>query len=187
METSPIADLNTRRLSEADAEPLGRFFELLAADAETTRFFHPHPLSQVFAADLCARQRRCRDRYFITQYHGETVGYSMLRGWDEGYTTPSFGACTHPQLRGAGLGQLLLAHAIAESQAAGAQHLRLTVYKENVAAFHIYRKFGFVFKDKNEHEWIGLLDLRRPLPAHPIHANLTKLDAWRKRQLAPAA
>lgn len=178
MRTPTVKGLTTNRLSEADADSLGRFFELLAADPETTRFFHPHPLSKAFAANLCARQSTCRDRYYVTSYHGQAVAYSMLRGWDEGYETPSFGGCTHPELRGAGLGQLLLAHAIAESRAARAGRLRLTVYKENVRAVHIYRKFGFVFTDKNEHEWVGLLDLRSPVPSFTLGPDTAKLDAW---------
>jgi ribosomal protein S18 acetylase RimI-like enzyme len=184
--TSSIPDLATDRVTEADTEALGRFFELLALDETSKRFFHPHPLSRAFAASLCAMQSSFRDRYYLTRYQGHAVAYSMLRGWDEGYETPSFGACTHPRLRGAGLGHLLLAHAVAESRAVGASRLRLTVYKENASALHIYRKFGFVFSEKNEHEWIGLLELcsartenRRP--------DTAKLDAGLRFALAPSA
>jgi GNAT superfamily N-acetyltransferase len=166
------------RLTAADAVPLGRFFELLAADADTERFFHPHPLTQVFAATLCARQHACRDRYSLLHYRDCIVAYSMLRGWDEGYTVPSFGGCTHPELRGAGLGRLLLEHAIAESQAAGAPKLRLTVYKENVRAIHLYRKLGFVLSDKNEHEFVGLLDLAAAPWMDSRGPNRAKLEAW---------
>jgi ribosomal protein S18 acetylase RimI-like enzyme len=106
----------------------------------------------------------------------------MLRGWDEGYETPSFGGCTHPELRGAGLGQFLLAHAIAESRAAGARRLRLTVYKENVRALHIYQKFGFLFSDKNDYEAVGLLDLgSAPLFSVP-GADMARFDAWLKKE-----
>jgi ribosomal protein S18 acetylase RimI-like enzyme len=179
--TPTVADLATKRVSEADAESLGKFFAVVAADEESARFFHPHPLSTAFAACLCALQSSYRDRYYITRYHGQVAAYSMLRGWDEGYETPSFGGCTHPGLRGAGLGHLLLAHAIAESRAAGASRLRLTVYKENVAAVHIYRKFGFVFSDKNEHELIGLLNLGSPVPDQSRNPDMAMLGAWLTR------
>src|SRR5205085_2238595 len=86
--------------------------------------------------------------------------------------------CTHPELRGAGLGHLLLVHAIAESRAAGATRLRLTVYKENVRAVHIYRKFGFVFSEKNEHELVGLLELSSLTPSGSLRLDKAKLDAW---------
>jgi ribosomal protein S18 acetylase RimI-like enzyme len=154
------------------------FFEALQQDTESTRFFHPFPLTPGFAAFLCARQSESLDRHYVTHYHDRIAAYSMLRGWNEGYTTPSFGACTHPELRNAGLGHWLLAHAIAESRAAGARKLRLTVYKENLRALHIYRKFGFVFLDRNEHELVGLLDLASALPGSGRGPDMAKLDAW---------
>jgi ribosomal-protein-alanine N-acetyltransferase len=171
-------DLVTARVSTADADHLGDFFELLAADKETARFFHPHPLTKEFASALCARQSRCLDRYFITDYRGRVVGYSMLRGWDEGYDVPSFGGCTDPGLRGAGLGQLLLAHAIAECRTAGARRLRLTVYKDNMRAVHIYRKFGFVFSEKNDDELVGLLNLGSTCLSNVAALDTGKLDSW---------
>jgi [ribosomal protein S18]-alanine N-acetyltransferase len=180
--TATSANLAIERLSAADAERLGRFFEVLAADEDTRRFFHPHPLTKPFAAVLCARQSVCLDRHYITHYHGRIAAYSLLRGWDEGYDVPSFGGCTHPELRGAGLGQLLLAHAIAESRAAGARRLRLTVDKENARAVHLYRKFGFVFSEKNEAEWIGLVELDSAVLCHTRHPDLTKLGAWLREE-----
>ena len=176
--TAAAANLAIERLSALDAAPLGTFFELLAADEDTTRFFHPHPLTKPFAAVLCAQQSACLDRYYITQWHGRIAAYSMLRGWDEGYDIPSFGACTHPGLRGAGLGHLLLAHAIAESRAAGARRLRLTVYKQNVRAVHLYRKWGFIFSEKNEAEWLGLLDLESCLISNARAVDTGKLGDW---------
>jgi ribosomal protein S18 acetylase RimI-like enzyme len=174
--------MTVKRLSTADAEALGRFFELLAADPDIVRFFHPHPLTQAFAASLCSRQESCRDRYFVMQYCGRFVAYSMLRGWDEGYAIPSFGGSTHPELRGAGLGRLLLLHAIVESRTTGANQLRLTVYKDNVRAVHLYRTIGFTFSDKNEHEFVGLFDLSRSDLPWMRGADETKLVAWLKRE-----
>jgi ribosomal protein S18 acetylase RimI-like enzyme len=176
--TAALAGLMTERLSADDASGLGRFFEALQQDPESARFFHPFPLTPAFATFLCVRQSDGLDRHYVTRYHDRIVAYSMLRGWDEGYTTPSFGACTHPRLRDAGLGHWLLAHAIAESRAAGARKLRLTVYKENLRALHIYRKFGFVFSDRNEHELVGLLDLDSAVPLTGHGPDTGKLDAW---------
>jgi len=178
VETPTAVGLATKRLSATDADRLGKFFELLRADQDSTRFFHPHPLTKAFAASLCARQSASLDCYYITQYQGRISAYSMLRGWDEGYDTPSFGGCTHPGLRGAGLGQWLLAHAIAQSRAAGARTLRLTVDKENLRALRIYRKFGFLFSDKNEQELIGLLDLDSAILCSARGPDIAKLDAW---------
>jgi ribosomal protein S18 acetylase RimI-like enzyme len=170
--------IEVQRISTADSAALGEFFEALAADAETVRFFHPHPFSRAFAVELCGRTTACRDRYYVARYRDRIVAYMMLRGWDEGYAIPSFGVGSHPALRDAGLGQLLLAHAAAESRDAGASKLRLTVFKNNERAVHVYRKFGFVFQDKNEQELVGLLELRPELtlPVRPI--NFAKLETW---------
>jgi ribosomal-protein-alanine N-acetyltransferase len=167
-----------RRIAAEDGPALGNFFTALAADNETVRFFHPHPFTPEFAADLCAQAAVRKDRYYIACFKGIIISYMMLRGWDEGYAIPSFGVCTHPDLRDVGLGQALLAHAVAECQATGAAKLRLTVFKNNERAAHVYRKFGFDFTDKNEQELVGVLDLENcpPIPVRPI--NLSKVNAW---------
>jgi ribosomal protein S18 acetylase RimI-like enzyme len=167
-----------RRISAGDGPALSSFFTALAADHETVQYFHPHPFTPEFAADLCAKAAIRKDRYYVGYFKEIIIGYMMLRGWDEGYAIPSFGVCTHPALRDVGLGQALLAHAVAECYSAGVAKLRLTVFTNNERAAHVYRKFGFVFQDKNEHELIGVLDLEkcRPIPVRPI--NLPRVNAW---------
>ena len=153
------AEISMRRIRLADARVLGSFFEEVARDEEAARFFHPHPLTPAYAAELCASARARQDRYYVALYGGHMAAYAMLRGWDEGYTVPCWGGCVHPELRGAGLGHFLLKHAIAECRAAGASTLRLTVHKANRRGVHLYTKFGFVFLDKDEKSVVGLLDL----------------------------
>jgi ribosomal protein S18 acetylase RimI-like enzyme len=159
--------LEVRRAGDGDADLLGDFFEALAGDAETASFFRPHPLTRAFASELCGRLGAIKDCYYIAAYAGRAAGYMMLRGWDEGYAVPSFGVCTHPGLRGAGLGQALLAHAVGECRSRGAPRLRLTVYKANRRAVHVYEKFGFRFTDKNPEELVGVLDLDSGYGAPP--------------------
>ena len=148
-----------RSLGPGDEQALARFFQEVAQDPLTSRFFHPHPLTPKYAAEICRGAGRRRDAYFALWENKCIVGYSMLRGWDEGYEVPSFGVCVKPSHRGQGLGQLLLAHAIEESRSRGAAAMRLTVYRDNASAIHIYRKAGFRFRHKNLQELIGELDL----------------------------
>ena len=175
-----------RRVSVGDATALGDFFTAAAADADTVRFFHPHPFTLEFAAELSQRAAKCRDRYYVGCYQDRVIAYMMLRGWDEGYTIPSFGVCNHPALRDVGLGQMLLAYAVEECRSAGAPQLRLTVFKSNERAVHVYRKFGFVFHDENERELVGLLDLANcpTIPARPL--NLSKIQIWFDSQIQAA-
>ncbi len=167
-----------RRISAEDIVALGDFFIALAGDVESVQFFHPHPFTLEFAHELCVRAAISGDRYYVACFQDRVIGYMMLRGWDEGYTVPSFGVCNHPALRDVGLGQALLVHAVQESRLARASQLRLTVFKNNERAVHVYRKFGFLFHDKNERELVGLLDLANS-PAITVRpVNLTKIQAW---------
>ena len=179
-------ELVIRQIAKGDGPVLGDFFAALTADADSVRFFHPHPFTQEFAAELCEGVATRKDRYYVACFQGTVIAYMMLRGWDEGYSVPSFGVCTHPALRDVGLGQALLVHALAECQAAGASKLRLTVFKNNERAVHVYTKFGFIFQEKNEHELIGILDLINS-PRTPVrYPDLSKIKAWFQAQTQAA-
>jgi ribosomal-protein-alanine N-acetyltransferase len=173
-----MSNLEIRRIRTTDAAVLGDFFEELAADAETVRFFHPHPLTRANAALLCGGAATRLDRYYVALYRGRAAAYALLRGWDDGYAVPSWGGCVHPDLRSAGLGHALLLHAVAESRAAGAARLRLTVYKANQRGVHLYSKFGFVFQDKDEKSVVGVLDLTAPLALPAREPDLIRLHSW---------
>jgi ribosomal protein S18 acetylase RimI-like enzyme len=175
-----------RQIAKGDGSILGDFLAALTTDPETVKFFHPHPFSREFAAQLCDSAATRKDRYYVACFQGVVIAYMMLRGWDEGYSVPSFGVCAHPALRDVGLGQALMAHAVAECRAVGASKLRLTVFKDNARGVHVYSKFGFVFQDKNEHELIGILDLATP-PRIPVQSpNLFKIKAWLQAQTQAA-
>jgi ribosomal protein S18 acetylase RimI-like enzyme len=173
-----------RPITAADAAALGWFFEALASDAEAATFFHPHPLTADEARDLCRKADSIRDGYFVAEYAGRVVGYSMLRGWDEGYDVPSWGGAVHPELRDAGIGKQLLVHAVAESRARGAKRIRLTVYKTNSRGVHVYGKIGFEFAEKDEKFLIGTLPLDPApvLPEAPLRAD--RLAEWSGRAAA---
>jgi ribosomal protein S18 acetylase RimI-like enzyme len=173
-----------RPLAASDSAALAGLFESLAADAEAAEFFHPHPLTADHAAALCRKVGSIRDGYFVAEFGGTIVGYSMLRGWDEGYEVPSWGGAVHPALRDAGIGKQLLLHAVDESRARGAKRMRLTVYKSNTRGVHVYRKIGFEFSEKDERSLVGLMSLDPPphLPAAALRAD--RLAAWAGRAAA---
>ncbi len=158
------------RIGRKDTAELADLFEELSADAETVSFFHPHPLTRHHAVWLCGPSGPRRDRYYLARREGKAVGYSMLRGWEEGYEVPSFGGCVRPAARGTGVGHALLAHAVEEARRFGAGRLRLSVYRSNARAVRLYAKFGFVFEEKNARELIGWLDLGSALPPGEVPA-----------------
>jgi ribosomal protein S18 acetylase RimI-like enzyme len=147
--------LRIRRLIPADAERLATLFKAIAGD----QFFDPYPLTREEAAFLTNLPEKSRNRYYLAELGETAVGVSMLRGWDEGYEIPTWGGCIHPKFRGRGLGQQLFLHGIDEAVREGAERLRLTVYKDNARAIHIYRKYGFQFSELNEIKLVGYLAL----------------------------
>jgi ribosomal protein S18 acetylase RimI-like enzyme len=180
-------NLEIRLVRPTDAALLGELFEAVAADAEAVRFFHPHPLTRTYAAWLCGGCEKRRDRYYVALFGGRPVAYAMLRGWDEGYAVPSWGGCVHPALRSAGLGHALLSHAVAEGRAAGATKMRLTVYRANARGVHLYRKFGFVFQDKDEKSVVGVLDLTGAADVPARAPDAARLRAWLEGRASQAA
>jgi ribosomal protein S18 acetylase RimI-like enzyme len=173
-----MSAIAARLLQPSDAAALGDFLVAAAADAPTAELFHPHPLTREFAAELCGKLPAIKDRYFALFVGGKVAGYAMLRGWDEGYKVPSFGICVHPALQNAGVGHVLTTFGIEESRRAGAEKVRLTVYKRNERAAHLYAKYGFVFADKDEQSWVGVLDLTANGSLLERTADEAKLLAW---------
>ncbi len=165
---APTFELQIRDLVAGDQAALNGLFERLAGDSETAKYFHPFPLTLKTARQLCSRSDPdLRDVYLLAVLHDLPLGFGMLRGWDAGFAAPSFAACVAPQARDAGLGKALLAHAIERARSMHAPSLRLSVYRENSRAMHLYRQFGFQFEEKNPREWQGTLDLTKPTAERP--------------------
>jgi ribosomal protein S18 acetylase RimI-like enzyme len=73
---------------------------------------------------------------------------------------------------------VLTTFGIDESRRAGAEKVRLTVYKRNERAAHLYAKYGFVFTDKDEHSLVGVLDLTADAPIPHRDVDEANLRAW---------
>src|SRR6266567_9128779 len=69
---------------------------------ETVRNFNPIPLNATTAEDILRPGNK--DRYYIAKTSERIVGLTMLRGWNEGFDTPSFGVLVDDSVRGRGLG-----------------------------------------------------------------------------------
>lgn len=85
-----------------DEEALTELFE----DIDET-FFRPHPLTSEEARRLCHYPGR--DVHALLALGGRPVAYGMLRGWDEGYDTPSLGIAVRNDSQGRGYGRLMMA------------------------------------------------------------------------------
>jgi ribosomal protein S18 acetylase RimI-like enzyme len=152
-----------RLLRPEDAAALGRLFERLRTH-RLEKFFNPHPMTEEEALKRVAYTGK--NAYCVLQVGTELVGYGLLRGWDEGYETPSLGIVIDPERQGRGHGRRLMEflHEIARGR--GARRIRLHVHPENVRAVKLYQSLGYVFDGGAGAQWVGFLELN-PAVAQP--------------------
>ena len=137
-EESPAAMM--RMLVRSDAEALSALFTSNDV-ASVRRMFDPFMLSKQTALDLT--QSPGQDRYYGAWVDGLLVGFSMLRGWNEGYEVPSFGILVDAVHTGRGLGRLLTEFTVDQARDLGCERVRLTVYADNLHAVRLYTSLGF--------------------------------------------
>ena len=122
------AEASSRLLSETGDEE-GRFFDGLPKEPVALR-------SILLSAQA--------DRYWAIRVEDALVGLFMLRGFDAGYSSPSFGVMIKRPFRGVGLGRLALQYAEAWCRLQKVESLMLTVSQENRRALALYQACGFV-------------------------------------------
>ena len=85
----------------------------------------------------------------------------MLRGWDEGYSVPSFGVAVDRAYRGRGIARGLLLYAIEYARKRGASTMMLKVHLDNSIALRLYESEGFIFQEicEDPAQVKGLLEL----------------------------
>lgn len=122
-------------------------------------FFRPHAFTAMEAQRLADYSGR--DVYAMLLDAGRPVAYGMLRGWDEGFTTPSAGIAVRNSARGTGYGRLMMAHLHTEARARGAVEVRLRVHPDNVIARRLYESLGYEYRGTDRGELVMVVDIRR--------------------------
>ncbi len=125
---------------------VGALADMLAAveHAGESSHFHPHPFTRPYLETLCEASRR--DLHYVLNADASVIGYGILRGWDEGYATPSLGIATHPGQRRRGHGAMLMHFLHAAAAVRGAERVRLRVHGANAIAIALYRALGYRFE-----------------------------------------
>ena len=157
-----------RDLRATDAAALAAYFAGLGA-ADYAKF-HPRRLDAATAAEIAgdaASPDALRCLLFGGAARGGPVaGYGFLWDWRE--SVPLLGMSLAPGARGRGLGAAFTRHLVARAGAAGRSAVRLTVYRDNVAAFRAYRAAGFEEEGSAAETWGGRIReevaMRCPLP-----------------------
>lgn len=121
------------------------------------RWFHPFPLDAVSANAIA--NAGGRDRFLIAVAAEEVLALGMLRGWDEGYDTPSLGIAVRPGARGRGIARALMVRLHDEARLAGSSRIRLTVDSANERAISLYVSLGYVFTNDVQDPLTGFLEI----------------------------
>ncbi len=108
------------------------------------------------------------DVYFVVARDDVLLGFSMLRGLDEGYEVPALGIFVDHLNQGRGIGRRLMTWTIEEARLLDCPAVRLSVYASNHSALALYRSLGFAEQEREtidrggypDEKIVMLLDLR---------------------------
>ncbi|HEY3759870.1 MAG TPA: GNAT family N-acetyltransferase [Solirubrobacteraceae bacterium] len=144
--------LHFEQIGPEHIEELTTLFERNRMSA-VTEMFDPFPLDAAQARKIALHGGE--DAFYLARSDKLAVGFSMLRGFDEGYAIPSFGIFVDRESQGWGVGRKLTAWTIEQARAGGCPAVRLTVYAANVAACRLYESLGFVELERQSVERLG--------------------------------
>src|ERR1700733_13895683 len=113
--------LRFERVQAEHADLLTELFERNSRP-EVTSSFDPFPLDREEARRIALQSHQ--DEYYVAMRTDRVVGFSMLRGFDEGYTIPSFGIFVDHDAHGQGIGRALTAWTIEAARARGCPSVR---------------------------------------------------------------
>lgn len=145
------------------ADRLAELFERNRV-SRVTDMFDPFPLTGAEARRIALVPRR--DAFYVATRNERLLGFSMLRGFDEGYAIPSFGIFVDHQSHGQGVGRELTAWTIEQARRRDCPALRLTVYVSNLTAHRLYESLGFVEQERQSVDRMG----------HPDEKIVMRLD-----------
>jgi len=100
-----------------------------------------------------------RDVYALLIDEARPVAYGMLRGWDEGYATPSLGIAVRRESQGRGYGRSMMRCLHATARSRGASRVRLRVHPDNGRARRLYESLGYAYDGVDREELVMIRDL----------------------------
>lgn len=141
-EPTPVRmnDLTLRPLEPADAPLVA---DLIASQPSGyLRFFYAFGSDEAAIAEiLCARER---DVYSGMFWEDRLVSIFMLRGWDAGFETPTFGVIVCADHRGREVGRVVMEAAKTISRLSGAKRIMAKIHPDNIATTRGGLREGFV-------------------------------------------
>ena len=138
-----------RKLCSTDVKQLGELLEVNNRP-EVIDFFHPFPMSQNTARKILEPSKK--DLFFVAVLDNKFIGLSMLRGFDEGFSIPSFGIFIDFSHQGKGYGRKLTEWTLSWSDKHQIENVRLGVYVTNKIALKLYQSLGFIKSEEHKDE-----------------------------------
>lgn len=142
-----------RRLQVEDASALAAFYNRLSKESKRTF----RPIGPITIPEKCleiaadnGQEESASSKYdLIAVYDGQIIGWGFI--WNLTSTEPTFGLAVADAYHHRGVGNFLMSCTMqwARNQALKAVHL--TVVQDNIIAWKLYEKYGFV----KENEFIG--------------------------------
>lgn len=144
-----------REIGPADYAALAGFFEDNNVPT-IVRQFHPFPLNEETAHYIACTNHL--DHYYVALFGHQIVGLCMLRGWDEGYSIPSFGILVDRRFQNRRIGTKMTRFAIMKARKLGCHQVRLSVYASNEVALGLYASLGFIESERRSVLVMGQAD-----------------------------
>lgn len=143
-------------------------------------FFRPHPFTPEEARQIA--HRGGNDLFAVLIDGDRAVAYGMLRGWDDGYVTPSLGIAVRNDCQGRGLGRIMTEHLHRAALARGAIAVRLRVHPDDIRARRLYETLGYVYGGEDRGELVMEVGLdpgpeAGPGTGHGLKAELLPVDS----------
>ena len=140
-------------------------------------FFRPHAFTAEEAKRIASRTGA--DVYGMLLVGDRAVAYGLLRGLDEGYSTPYVGVAVRSDALGQGFARETMKALHEEARARSVETIRLRVDRDNIRARRLYESLGYAYRGDDRGELGMVIHLARDPSVGPS-VRRGRLAGWRK-------
>jgi RimJ/RimL family protein N-acetyltransferase len=134
-----VSSLEIKRLDNHHSKDLADLLQ--SSTQQYSQYFIPFPFDLEAISGILSKA--IKDQIYGIYVEDNLAGFYMLRGFDEGYSVPSYGVWISEKYSNKGLSTFTLQHAISFCKLNTIKKIMLKVHPDNIAAKHIYEKYGF--------------------------------------------
>ena len=135
------SSLEIKRLTVDKSKELANLLQ--SSEKEYSQYFIPFTFEIETISGILSKA--IKDQFYGIYVDKNLVGFYMLRGFDDGFEIPSYGAWIAKKFSSKGISKLTLHHAITFCKTNNIKKLMLKVHPDNLIAKKIYEDFGFIY------------------------------------------